>query len=128
MSTDASDLVASLTAEPLAFLCTVRPDGSPHQTPVWFVFLGQTWWVSTAARNVKVRNVIGDARVSVAVPRPGAPIVAEGSASIHRSGWPVDVVDAFAAKYNGWDVSDDSQDGPRVLIQILTARWLVPPA
>lgn len=122
------DLATALAAEPLAFVCTLRPDGSPHQTPVWFVFIGQTWWIATAACNVKVRNVVNDARVSVAVPRLGAPVVAEGSASIYRSGWPVEVVNAFAAKYDGWDINDVRQDGPRVLTRIVTTHWLVPPA
>lgn len=127
MKAASPDQVASLAAEPLAFLCTVRPDGSPHQTPVWFVLTDQTWWIATAASNVKVRNVTIDARVSVAIPRPAAPVVAEGSAAIHRSGWPVEVIDAFAAKYDGWDINDDRQDGPRVLIQIVTTYWLAPP-
>jgi general stress protein 26 len=121
------DQVAALAAEPLAFVCTLRPDGSPHQTPVWFVLTGKTWWIASAASNTKVRNVTLDARISMAIPRPGAPVVAEGSASIVRSRWPIEIVHAFAAKYDGWDITDDRQDGPRVLIRIVTACWLIPP-
>ncbi|WP_305788236.1 pyridoxamine 5'-phosphate oxidase family protein [Symbioplanes lichenis] len=32
------EVAARLEREPLAWLCTLRGDGSPHLTPVWFVF------------------------------------------------------------------------------------------
>ncbi|MFJ8363696.1 pyridoxamine 5'-phosphate oxidase family protein [Streptomyces sp. NPDC093984] len=31
-----------LARERNAWLCTVRPDGSPHVTPVWFLYLHDT--------------------------------------------------------------------------------------
>ena len=127
MDAPASSLVDQLAGQPVAFLCTLRPDGSPHQTPVWFVFTAETWWVATAAANVKVRNVAADARVSLAVADPESPIVAEGLASIHPAPWPAEVLAAFAGKYGGWDVTDNRPDGQRVLIGITIKRWVLPP-
>ena len=119
-------LVDHLAGQLVAFLCTVRPDGSPHQTPVWFVFTDPMWWVATAATNVKVRNVRDDPRVSIAVANPEAPVVAEGSAAIHPAPWPAEVVAAFASKY-GWDITDNKPDGHRVLIGITMNRWVEAP-
>ena len=126
MTVPLPSLVDQLASARVAFLCTVRPDGSPHQTPVWFVFTDPLWWVATAATNAKVRNMRADARVSLAVANPEAPIVAEGLASIHPVPWPAKVVAAFASKY-GWDIADNGPDGQRVLIVITMNRWLVAP-
>lgn len=68
-----------------------------------------------------------DARVSLAVADPEAPIVAGGLASIHPRPWPAEVVAAFASKY-AWDITDDGPDGQRVLIGITMNRWVVAPA
>ncbi len=102
----------------------VRPDGSPHVTPVWFVFIDGVWWVATARRNMKVANVENQDQVSLALPDPERPAVAQGRARIHRSNFPSEVLRAFAVKYDGWDISSHEPDGPRVLFEIATARWL----
>jgi hypothetical protein len=38
-------------------MCTLRPDGSPHVTPVWFNYQQEAWWIGSDKRTVKVRNV-----------------------------------------------------------------------
>lgn len=110
----------------LAWLTTICPDGAPHVTPVWFVESGGDFWVGTARSNVKVRNVERDGRVALAfIGSAGSPNVAEGTASIVAvSSGAQEVRDAFAAKYEGWDVSDESVDGPRVLIRIVVRKWM----
>ena len=35
------------------------------------------------------------------------------------------VVAAFSRKYDGWDVTDDTVDGERVIMEIHVARWLL---
>lgn len=108
-----------------AWLCTLRPGGSPHLTPVWFIVLGGTWWIATAARNRKVHNVDHDPRVSIASADTEEPVVAEGRATVHRHQWPESVIPAFADKDRGWDPTSAEPDGPRVLIEIRTERWLL---
>lgn len=109
------------------WLTTLRPDGSPHTTPVWFVHDAATWWIGTPERSVKVRNVLTDPRVSLALQDGDAPVVAEGLARVHRRDFPGQVVSRFAAKYAGWDVTDPQQppSGPRVLLEIAVSRWLL---
>jgi PPOX class probable F420-dependent enzyme len=111
----------------VAWLTTLRPDGSPHTTPVWFVFDGAVISVATAARNAKVRNLRGDPRVSVAIDgTAAAPLVAQGSATFVPAGESAaGIAEAFARKYDGWDIRDESVDGERVLVQIRVDRWLL---
>lgn len=109
-----------------AWLCTLRADGSPHVTPVWFVFRDETFWVSSGERNVKVRNVARDPRVSVVLENGDAPVVAEGQARLHRGAPRADVLAAIAAKYDGWDAAAVVEPfGARVLLEVPVRRWLL---
>lgn len=121
-----------LAAERIVWLCTLRPNGSPHVTPVWFVFVRGTWWIGAERASVKLRNIENDPRVSLALEGGEAPVVAEGRARIRHvppgaaaspdaepapdavvpsdaavpsgAAVPSDVVAAFLAKYD-WDVT-----------------------
>ena len=119
------DALGRLERERIVWLCTLRPDGSPHLAPVWFVYQPGTWWVCTTEAAVKVRNIARDPRVSLALDNPGeAPIVAEGRATLHRARFPDATVAAFVAKY-AWDIGErsDGMQAP-VLIEVPVARWL----
>ncbi|MEU3625509.1 pyridoxamine 5'-phosphate oxidase [Amycolatopsis coloradensis] len=119
-------LIERLTRERNAWLCTLRADGSPHVTPVWFVYLGDVFWVSSGDRNVKVRNVAEDPRVSLALEDGDAPVVAEGLARVHREALREDVLAALAAKYDGWAAGEEVEPfGARVLLEIPVKRWLL---
>ncbi|MET8833647.1 pyridoxamine 5'-phosphate oxidase family protein [Micromonospora sp. NPDC004540] len=117
---------ARLARELNVWLCTVRRDGYPHVTPVWFVYAQGVWWIGCDGRSVKVRNVAGDPRVSLALEDGAAPVVAEGVAHLHRGEFPAEVVEAFADKYGGWDVGKRvAQQGDRVLLEVPVRRWLL---
>ncbi|MBQ0992548.1 pyridoxamine 5'-phosphate oxidase family protein [Micromonospora sp. H61] len=121
-----ADVEERLSRELNVWLCTVRRDGSPHLTPVWFVYLSTTFWVGCESRSVKARNVVADPRVSLALESGNAPVVAEGAAHVHRSGFPSTVAEAFARKYDGWDVGQQvGPDGERALLEIPVRRWLL---
>ncbi|WP_199853960.1 TIGR03618 family F420-dependent PPOX class oxidoreductase [Plantactinospora sp. BB1] len=108
------------------WLCTLRPDGSPHVTPVWFLYREDTFWVGSAARNRKVRNIDADPRVSLALENGDAPVVAEGRATVLRADFPAEIVYAFHGKYAGWDVTVPVPgEGPRTLLRIPVTRWLL---
>ncbi|MEU7754973.1 pyridoxamine 5'-phosphate oxidase family protein [Micromonospora sp. NPDC049171] len=40
-----TDVALRLSREWNVWLCTLRRDGSPHLTPVWFVYADETWWI-----------------------------------------------------------------------------------
>lgn len=124
MSALTVDVERRLRQERIVWFVSVRPGGSPHVTPVWFVFDDSAWWVATARRNVKVANVEHQEQVSLVLPDAERPVVAQGRARIHRSEFPAAILRAFTAKYDGWDIASDEPDGPRVLIEVETIRWL----
>ncbi|WP_410647468.1 pyridoxamine 5'-phosphate oxidase family protein [Amycolatopsis sp. cmx-4-54] len=119
-------LIERLTRERNAWLCTLRADGSPHVTPVWFVYLDGVFWIGSGERNVKVRNVGGDPRVSLALEGGDAPVVAEGLVRVHRGTLRADVLEALAAKYDGWAAGEEIEPfGARVLLEVPVKRWLL---
>jgi len=129
MAKDTLDLDAAsrVSESRIGWLTTIRPDGSPHTTPVWFVFDEKDIWIATGRRNVKVANVRADPRVSIAVDgSAAAPLVAEGRAElVEVAATSRAVVAAFAEKYDGWDIGDESVDGPRVVVKVKVSRWLL---
>jgi PPOX class probable F420-dependent enzyme len=115
-----------LQTERAAWLCTLRPDGSAHITPVWFVSVGDFWWVGSRATSVKVRNLRADPRVVLTLANPDRPVVAEGVAEVFTErDFPPILPDLFVAKY-GWDPTVvDGSGAPRVLLQVTVQRWLM---
>ncbi|RSN47111.1 pyridoxamine 5'-phosphate oxidase [Amycolatopsis sp. WAC 04197] len=119
-------LIERLARERNAWLCTLRGDGSPHVTPVWFVYLDDVFWIGSGERNVKVRNIDGDPRVSLALEDGDAPAVAEGVARVYRGALREDVLAALAAKYDGWAAGVEiAPFGARVLLEVPVKRWLL---
>ena len=115
-----------LRTERNAWLCTLRRDGSPHVTPVWYVLVDDEFWISSGERNAKVRNVINDPRVSLALDGGDHPYVAEGRAVVHRDRLREDVLAALAEKYDGWQAGLEIEPyGKRVLINVPVDRWLL---
>jgi PPOX class probable F420-dependent enzyme len=115
-----------LASEPTCWLATVRPDGRPHLTPIWFVFHDGRFWLCTTPRSVKVANVRADPRVSVSLESGTSPVVAEGRAVLHEGPpFAPPVVAAFVEKFD-WDLDHDT-DAPdyTVLVEITITKWLM---
>ncbi|WP_152364792.1 pyridoxamine 5'-phosphate oxidase family protein [Microlunatus speluncae] len=120
------ELTDRLRRDRTAWLCTLRANGSPHLTPVWFVHRDDRFWISSGERNVKVRNVVADPRVSLALEDGDAPYVAEGRVVVHRDRLRADVLRDITAKYDGWDSTVEIPPyGPRVLLEVTVDRWLL---
>ncbi|WP_319460021.1 pyridoxamine 5'-phosphate oxidase family protein [Micromonospora sp. RTP1Z1] len=120
-----ADVLDRLDRERAVWICTLRRDGSPHLTPVWFLVVDGEWWICTAERNIKVRNVLADSRVSLALPDPDAPVVAEGVATVVRPPFRSDIVAGFRDRYAGWDITKDWPDGSYVLLRVSVTHWLL---
>ncbi|MGC4804062.1 pyridoxamine 5'-phosphate oxidase family protein [Micromonospora sp. DT233] len=118
-------MLERLDRERIVWLCTLRPDGSPHLTPVWFLYRDDGWWICTQERNRKVRNLLADPRVSLALPDGVSPVVAEGTASVVRPPFPASVVDGFRREYD-WDITTPAGPaGENVLLRVTVSRWLM---
>ncbi|OMI35606.1 pyridoxamine 5'-phosphate oxidase family protein [Streptomyces sparsogenes] len=114
-----------LAEEGNVWLCTVRPDGSAHVTPVWFVYQSSRWWIGSDLSSVKVRNIRQEPRVSLALEDGRFPVVAEGDALLLGEAFPHEIVTAFEQKY-AWDVSASTRPGSkRVLLEVRVRRWLL---
>ena len=121
-----ADVEERLSRELNVWLCTVRRDGFPHLTPVWFVYLSATFWVGCESRSVKARNVVADPRVSVALEAATRQWWRRPTPTCTEVDFPSTVVEAFARKYDGWDVGRQvGPDGERALLEIPVRRWLL---
>ncbi len=103
------------------WLATVRPTGSPHLVPVWFVWLEGSFYICTEPKSVKARNLEGNPRLVVALEDGAHPLICEGEgAAVHRP-WPQNVLAAFRAKYD-WSIESDAQYAR--LVRVRPTRWL----
>ena len=53
----AARILRFLEREPIVWLSTVRPDGSPHLVPIWFSWDGEALLIFSKPGAQKVRNL-----------------------------------------------------------------------
>jgi PPOX class probable F420-dependent enzyme len=90
-----------LARERVVWLSTVRPDGTPHLVPTWFLWDGEALVIWSRPNAVKVRNLRANPRLMVAVGDPHADFnvgLIEAAATLGEPGATV-VPAAFFAKY-----------------------------
>jgi PPOX class probable F420-dependent enzyme len=58
---------AFLDEKRFASLATINPDGSPHQTVMWYELQGDTIMMNTKRGRIKDQNMVRDPRVSICV-------------------------------------------------------------
>jgi PPOX class probable F420-dependent enzyme len=91
-----------LRAEPIIWLATVRPDGRPHQVPVWFLWDGETILIFSEPENQKIRNLRANPQASLALEaldEGGDIVVVEGRAELLDAMASEDVLAVYGAKY-----------------------------
>jgi PPOX class probable F420-dependent enzyme len=84
------------------WLTTVRADGQPQTSPVWFLWDGERFLIYSRPRSGKVPNIRGNARVSLNLDgdRDGGEIVTiEGTAQIDEQAPLADEVLDYVEKY-----------------------------
>lgn len=90
-----------LAEERVVWLSTVRPDGTPHLVPTWFLWDGEALLVWSKPNAVKVRNLRANARLMVAVGDPRADfnvgLIEAGATLAEPATTPIPA--AFFAKY-----------------------------
>jgi hypothetical protein len=113
----------------VASVATVRPDGRPHVTPVWYEYDGHEFVLSTLREAQKVRNINRKGFASLAIHTAGAPfqhVIADGPA---RVGSPLDNVwrERLAVRYLGETAGRayvrESGDWDVVAIHIRPVKW-----
>lgn len=93
---------ARLREAVVIWLTTVRPDGQPQTSPVWFLWDGKRFLIYSRPRSGKVPNIRGNPRVSINLDgdRDGGEIVTiEGTAQIDEQAPLADEVLDYVEKY-----------------------------
>jgi PPOX class probable F420-dependent enzyme len=103
----------------IGHLATVRPDGAPAVTPMWFMWDGELLNFSHTARRAKVRNITNQPWVALSVNDPDKPhrylqarciverIDADADAEFYRS---------LQRRYS-WPTGDAPEAADRVVIR-----------
>ena len=82
------------------WVCTVWPDGRPHASPVWGVWIDQCLWFSCHETSRKARNIAVNPACVVATEDPIEPVTLQGMASrVLERAEIVRYVDAERTKY-----------------------------
>ncbi len=84
-------------------LATVRPDGSPQVTPVWYQYDGGRLLVLADPSSIKVRNIRKDPRVSMSIATHWEPykyVLVNGTAEISDE-WDPELLWKMAVNYKG---------------------------
>jgi PPOX class probable F420-dependent enzyme len=92
--------VERLAAARNYWICTTRPDGRPHASPVWGLWLDDAVWFSTAHASQKARNLARDASLVVHLESGDDVVVLEGEAVEERGADALArFLDAYEPKY-----------------------------
>ena len=125
----APDVEEFLREPNVAALATVRPDGRPHVTPVWYDFDGREFTVSTYRTTQKLKNVARKGFAALCVYTQQLPyrlVIVEGTA---RVGSPIDNVwrERVARRYLGDAAGhryvQDTADWDVVALHIRPIKW-----
>lgn len=122
-----------LAEEPVAWLTTVRRDGQPQTSPVWFLAREDEILVYSKAGTPRIRNIEGNRRVSLNLDgdgRGGNIVVVEGEAHIDGDLPPSKDMADYQDKYAGliagagWTPESFAEDYP-IAIRIRPSRFRV---
>ena len=104
MTTMSQEEISEILAEPhLTHLATVRPDGRPHVTPIWYLEENGKAYIMAGANAVKFRNVRRNPKVSLSIAtdqRPYKYVVLEGEGRL-RDDNPNNVIERICVRYDG---------------------------
>jgi F420H(2)-dependent biliverdin reductase len=73
-------LEARLGRELTIWVATVRADGRPHLTPVWFIWLDEILYIAIGKESQKFANLRANQAVALALPTTDQVIILEGEA------------------------------------------------
>jgi PPOX class probable F420-dependent enzyme len=110
-----------LRDELIIWLTTVRADGQPQASPVWFLWDGDEFLVYSVAVTPRIRNIEANRRVALNLDgngRGGDIVSFEGEAYVDRNMPPASANPIYLAKYQGmidgygWTAESFSADYP----------------
>lgn len=115
-------LEARLGREMIIWIVTVRRDGRPHMTPVWYVWLNDRVYIATGTDTQKFSNLHANQAVALALPDPESVLILEGEAHAADRNTTDKLGEYFFNKYE-WDFRYD-EDADWRLVEITPHRIL----
>ena len=91
-----------LRTEQILWLTTVRADGQPQSSPVWFLWDGETFLVFSQPSAQKLRNLAANPRVAVHLESDGTGedvLTVDGTAAVDPEVPPSDQLEEYGVKY-----------------------------
>ncbi len=107
-----------------AYLATVKKDGSPQLTPVWFDWDGTHVVINTARGRLKDKNMHQNPRVAVLIPDPVNPyrfLQLQGHVAVETEEGARPHIDDLSMKYHGTKYPNYRGE-TRVIYKILPER------
>lgn len=99
-----------LARETTLWITTVRQDGRPHLTPVWFVWRDEKLYIAIGTDTQKYRNLQANRAVAMALPDTDSVLIFEGKARVVEGQIMVTIAELFLEKFE-WDFrSDETAD------------------
>ncbi len=120
-STITAEVSSKLEKTQVIWFGSVGPDGKPHLTPVWFVWLEGKLYIAIDPKSVKSRNLKQNPWVVMALEDGVHPVICEGKAISDPKLLTEAVSAAFLSKYE-WDLGKEAQYNQ--LVQITPEKWL----
>lgn len=122
-----------LRSEVILWLTTVRADGQPQSSPVWFLWDGRTVLIYSLPSSQKVPNIRRSSNVSLHLNDDGVGgdiVTIEGTASIGEGEAPVSDVPEYVDKYRQHiaDLGADPESFGRAYsaaIRVTPTRWRI---
>ena len=110
---------------------TIRPDGSPHVTPIWYEYDGGKLYCWVGADSIKVRNIRDDPNVALCIATHDHPykyVIVNGNCEISHDGV-TERARSIAVRYYGEKrgarfASETNRDGEMVLLVVTPTRML----
>lgn len=105
------------------WVTTVRADGRPHLTPVWFIWLEGKVYIATGTHTQKYANLVGNQAVALSLPDSQNVLIMEGEAHAANRQTSDKLAEFFYHKYE-WDFRYD-ESGDWRLVEITPYKILV---
>lgn len=122
---------AFLAGKHNAILATIKQDGSPQLTPVWYRWDGEQFWVSITKERAKYKNILRDPRVSLCIDDAGTftTVIASGKAHLTEDNLWVDtlkIVERYRGAMEGaaYVKSMQEKKEPRVLLVLKPEKMI----
>ncbi len=88
------------------WIATVRQDGRPHLTPVWFVWREEKLYIAIGTETQKYSNLQANQSVAMALPDTDSVLIFEGKARVVDHQTKATIAELFSEKFE-WDFRYD---------------------